>query len=151
MRYASRTLGESRRYASYDCIVGRRKTKAAGVDSRADAEARAIGKNLGRIRRERGVTQVELADKLQIRQQLLSDYEVGRLRLHGELIASLARILHVTADELLGLAPASGDGTGVQRRFLRKLREVEKLSRRDQDALLRTIEAFLRGQLQRSA
>lgn len=118
---------------------------------RISDEARAIGSNLAALRRRRGLTQAELSQKLGILQPMVSDYELGKLRLHGQLILKLARIFGVTTDELLGAAPAEDSGLNVQRRFLRKLRDVEDLSHRDQKALLRTIEAFIRGQLRKSA
>jgi len=50
----------------------------------------------------------------------------------------------VSSDELLGLKkPAQEAGTARNRRLRRSVQEIEKLPRRDQEALLRTIEAFL--------
>ena len=117
----------------------------------ADKRTRAIGYLLAQIRRDRGVTQVELAKKLGISQSRLSQYERGVLRLHGKLIVELAEVLAVTTDELLGFTGGSREAFAVQRRFLRKLQNVDKLSTRDQSVLLRTIEAFLDGRLKKSA
>jgi len=101
------------------------------------------GRRLARLRRERGLTQVELAERLVVSQSMISEYESGRLRLHGDLIIELARMLKVTADELLGLEPVR-QPTGVEsRRIMRRVRQIEGLSKRDQQALLRTIDAFL--------
>ncbi len=102
-----------------------------------------IGQRLARLRRERGLTQVELAQMIDVSQPVLSDYERGTLRLHGQLIARLARILRVSADELLGLEPTKSQGAAGNRRLLRRLQQLEKLPKRDQQALLRTIDAFL--------
>ena len=73
---------------------------------------------------------------------MISGYEHGSLRLHGELIVELTKILDVTADQLLGLQETK-NGTVKNRRLLRKLQQLEQLPRRDQQALMRTIEAFL--------
>lgn len=103
-----------------------------------------IGERLVRLRKEKGITQKELAALLGVTQPLVSNYETGELRLHGELIVQLANILGTTADELLGLEKQTrGAGSIRNRRLLRRVREIEKLPRRDQEALLRTIEAFL--------
>ena len=73
-----------------------------------------------------------------------TDGERGILRVHGELIIHLAKILKTLTDELLGLEKAArGAGPVKNQRLLRRVREIEKLPRRDQEALLRTIEAFL--------
>lgn len=103
-----------------------------------------IGERLARLRRDRGITQAELAEILGVTQPMISGYEHGTLRLHGELIVELARILTVSADELLGLEQSKDARTPANRRLLRRLQEVEGLPRRDQQALLRTIDAFLR-------
>jgi hypothetical protein len=65
------------------------------------------------------------------------------LRLHGELIVKLVEILHCSADELLGLRERKATTTGGNRRMLRLLQQIELLSKRYQEALLRTINAFL--------
>jgi len=110
-----------------------------------------IGANLARFRRERALTQVELARELGISQSQFSQYERGVLRLHGQLIVRLTQLLGVTADALLGIQAGGNQDVQLQRRFLRKLHSVGKLSRRDQSALLRTIDGFIRGQLEKSA
>jgi len=55
----------------------------------------------------------------------------------------LAQALAVSTDELLGLQPTKGSVRQPSRKVLRRLEQIENLPRRDQDALLRTIDAFL--------
>jgi transcriptional regulator with XRE-family HTH domain len=102
-----------------------------------------VGERLARIRRERGITQAELAEKLGLAQPNVSDYERGILRLNADLILKLTDILKVSADELLGLREPKLSGSVKNRRLARRLEEIERLPRRDQEALLRTIDAFL--------
>ena len=102
-----------------------------------------IGQRLARIRRERGLTQVELAAKIGVAQPVLSDYERGVLRLHGQLIVTLTNVLGVSSEELLGLSKPAQNSTIKNRRLLRRFQEIEKLPKRDQQALFRTIDAFL--------
>ena len=81
---------------------------------------------------------------LGVTQPLVSGYERGELRLHGQTIIQLTKILGVTADELLGLTRDDQQPQAVwTRRLAKKAREIEKLSKRDQDALMRTIDAYL--------
>jgi transcriptional regulator with XRE-family HTH domain len=102
-----------------------------------------LGARLARLRRERGLTQIELAERLGVVQPVVSDYERGELRLHGQLIVDLTHILRVSADELLGLQEPKEKDAVKNRRLLRRMRELDRLPRRDQQALLRTIDAFL--------
>lgn len=121
--------------------VARTKRPAAGTASGGET----VGQRLARLRRERGLTQAELAGRLSIAQPIVSDYERGELRLHGQLIVRLTEILGVSADELLGLTPTPDAGPQVQRRLVRRLRAIDRLPRRDQQALFRTIDAFLKS------
>lgn len=78
---------------------------------------------------------------------MVSDYENGVFRLHGDLIARIAKILKVSADTLLGLERSKDSKNDEEliknRRIYKRLRNINKLPKRDQDALLRTIDAFL--------
>lgn len=77
-------------------------------------------------------------------QALISDYECDKLRPYADVVARFAGALGVTADELLGIKPSSAQQAPLKsRRFARRLQLVDKLPKRDQDALLRTIDAFL--------
>ena len=64
-----------------------------------------VGRNVRRIRREREITQTQIARAVKISQQLLSNYEHG-LRMPLPLIDRIARILGVSSDELLREPPA---------------------------------------------
>lgn len=116
-----------------------------GVSSMAEKRTAAeIGGRLAQLRKEKGITQGELAKLLNISQPMVSDYERGELRLHGELILQLTRILGVSADDLLGREKqAKPNGSIKNRKLLRQVQALDKLSKRDQQALLRTIELFL--------
>lgn len=102
-----------------------------------------IGKRLARLRRERGFTQVELAERIGVVQTVISDYERGKLRPHPDILIKLTKALEVSADVILGLEKPKKNGLTVNRRFLRRLKRVDALPQRDQEALLRTIDAFL--------
>jgi transcriptional regulator with XRE-family HTH domain len=103
-----------------------------------------IGQRIAGLRKERGYTQQELAEHIGLIQSLVSDYERGKLRLNAEMLARFAIALEVSADEILGLKDRpQKTGAPKSRRLKRRLRALEDLPRRDQEALLRTIDAFL--------
>jgi len=122
-------------------VMAKKATRKAPARSRANAET--IGQRLARLRRERGLTQVMLADQVGIIQALISDYERDKLRLNPDMSVKLAQALGVSTDQLLGLQPTKENGRQPSRKVLRRLEQIENLPRRDQDALLRTIDAFL--------
>jgi len=102
-----------------------------------------LGQRLARLRKEKGFTQIELAERIGTIQAIISDYERDKLRPNPDMIIRFALALDVTADECLGLKPSTAKAQKLDRRFLRRLQLIEKLPKRDQDALLRTIDAFL--------
>jgi transcriptional regulator with XRE-family HTH domain len=105
---------------------------------------RTIGKRLRALRQARGMSQVELARELGITQSALSDYELGETRMHAALVAAFAKALKASADEILGLQEPERNGHHPKdRRFVRRLEKIDRLSKRDRQILLGTIDAFL--------
>jgi transcriptional regulator with XRE-family HTH domain len=113
----------------------------------AAAPEKLIGARIAEFRKRQALTQSELAAKLSMNQGLLSRYEKGMLRLHGALVGELAKALQVSADEILGLKDLKPNGVLHDRRFVRRLEQIDKLSKRKKQALLMTLDSFLRDQL----
>jgi transcriptional regulator with XRE-family HTH domain len=111
----------------------------------APVDEKTIAKRLRDARKARGFTQVEVAQLVGIPQTLLSEYERGTVRVHGAMVAALARALHVSTDELLGVKPLKENGSFQDRRFFRRLQRVEKLPKRAKQALLKTIDTYIAG------
>lgn len=107
--------------------------------------ARAIGQRLASLRKAKGLTQIDVALALDITQTLISKYERGDLLIHGELIAEFARVLGVSADDILGIESRRAKPAlpAVDKTLARRLAQLQALPRRDRDALLRTLDAFL--------
>ena len=61
------------------------------------------GERLRELRCEKGLTQKQLAEKLNISQKSLGKYERESLDLSTELIVRICRYFQVSADYLLGL------------------------------------------------
>ena len=103
-----------------------------------------LGQRIARLRREKGMTQAELASRLKVSQPVVSDYENDVIRLPADVVIEIAGILAASTDELLGMKRVTTSASPIKnRRLYRRMQEIEKLPRRDQDALLRTIEAFI--------
>jgi transcriptional regulator with XRE-family HTH domain len=114
------------------------------------ASPETFGERLARLRKERGYTQVELAEKIGITQALMTDYERGKLRLNAEMICRLAQALDVSADVLLGISksaaePRASRGARLSLRLVRRIQKIDRLPAPKQKALLQTIDGFLRG------
>lgn len=55
------------------------------------------------LRKRRGLTQIELADRLEITQGSLSAWETGRSLISAENLKKLAEVLQCSTDEILGI------------------------------------------------
>ena len=106
---------------------------------------KAIGRRLREIRESRGMTQVELASKLNTKQALVSGYELGNIRMHGALVAAFAQALDATSDEILCIESKRRSVKTNDRRIARLMQDINVLSKRERDTLLKTIAHFVRG------
>jgi transcriptional regulator with XRE-family HTH domain len=129
---------------------------ARSLTATTEAGTKAIADRLTKIRKEQGITQVEMSKKLKTTQSVYSRYESGEYRLHGELLMQMAKILGVTPNDILGVtdngnAKAEIQELNVPKRALRHLRGFEKLTRTDQDVVLRTIDMLMEAGRQNRA
>ncbi len=110
-----------------------------------DPQTETFGQRLARFRKERGYTQVELAERVGLVQTLVSDYERDKLRLNAEMIVKFAEALEVSTEDLLRPNGHKPLGKRPSRRVLRRLEKIESLPTHQQATLLKTIDTFLRG------
>ena len=88
-----------------------------------------FGKKLKELRKQSGMTQKQLADKLGITKSVVSYYELSERTPSPDVLKNLALIFHVSTDYLLG----------VERN---KTIDVSDLSDDDAKLLLATVEAL---------
>ena len=69
---------------------------------RAPEERAALGRNLKRLRLERGLSQQQVGDGLGVQRSTYTYMETGKTLPNALQIARLADIFSVTADEILG-------------------------------------------------
>ncbi len=65
------------------------------------------------LRKNRNISQADIASQLGIKPAAVSKYETGRVPLSEDSIEKLCRILHVSADELLGISTPSTASSGT--------------------------------------
>ncbi len=123
--------------------MGKASINKRGVATKEGLDT--IAQRLVRLRKERGITQAQMATLLGVSQPVVSDYERGALRLHGELILKVAEILGVSADELLGRDEHADQRKkrGRQSQLEKQLTAIADLPRKEQQQLLAVVEAFI--------
>jgi transcriptional regulator with XRE-family HTH domain len=73
------------------------------MNTRDEQFFKELGARIAQARKDHGLTQQQLADELGVAQQTLAHYEVGRARLPASMLPTLARLLTLSMDELMGL------------------------------------------------
>ncbi len=119
-------------------IVSDPMPRHASKRKRRPFAAGGTGARVAQARRERGLSQGELAEAIRVTQRIVSFYETGNVRIPAETLLKIAEVLKVSVYELLGRAASSRSPKNP--RLWKALRKVEALPRRDQRAVLRYIE-----------
>ena len=103
-----------------------------------------LGQRIANFRKDIGLTQVQLADKMGIVQTLVSDYERDKLRPHPEMLVRFAIALEISLDELMGLKESNQVVTTKSgKNLLKKLHQAVILPASDQKVLLSILEGLL--------
>lgn len=104
-----------------------------------------IGKRIARLRKERGLTQKVLAEKIGTSQSIVADYEIGRIRLYDEMVARFALALQVSADDIRGLKKQNIENSLADLKVTNRMREILKLPASKKRSLFDIIDAFLKA------
>ncbi len=113
--------------------------------ARKKAGDEAFGRRLASIRKLRGLTQTDLAAAASTTQRAVSYYENGFGFPPAPQLVALAKALHVTTDELLGVKSVKPDARAEDpetRRLWRKFQQVAALPEKDQRAVIRLINSL---------
>lgn len=70
----------------------------------------ALGERLAALRKTQGLTQVQLAERLDVCQQAVTAYESGQRRVPISMLPALADTFGVTVEELIGTPATRGAG-----------------------------------------
>lgn len=103
-----------------------------------------LGSRIAELRKEQGLTQTQLAERLGIAQQTLAHYEVGRLRVAAPMLPGLAQLLGTTIEALIGQsAPRAANKRGPAPRLQQQLERLSALPKPKQRAVMEVLESML--------
>ena len=98
-----------------------------------------FGTNLERIRKERKISQAELAKELGLTQQVVSGYETGKCYPNLEAVGKIADIFQVSIDTLVGHVVQSPDIDSAQARLLCYYENLTELDKEKCIMIVKTI------------
>ena len=105
-----------------------------------------LGQRLACLRKERGLTQVELAKKIGIIQSMVSSYEGNKLGLTAEMAIRFALALDASTDEILHPKRKGALHQDPSRRVMRRVEQINRLPAKRQSFVLRALDSLLKGE-----
>lgn len=102
-----------------------------------------LGSQIASFRRELDLTQDQLAQMIGIKQQALASYESGRRKIPLPTLLDLAKVLHVTMEDLLPTNTQITSRRGPVPRVLLQLERIKALSEDKQKILFSLLDSWL--------
>ena len=102
-----------------------------------------LGSRVAHLRKELGLTQIQLAETLGISQQMVASYEVGRRRIPVSMLPSLAQALKVQTDALLGNETKTRSKRGPASQLQRSIERISELPKPKQRFVMEMLETVL--------
>jgi len=106
-----------------------------------------LGGRIATLRKAEGITQVQIAEVLGVSQQTVNAYEMGSRRVPVSALPTIARVLAVSIEELIGDAPkpAKRGPTPKLQQQIEKITQLPKTQQKFVMQMLDTVLAQQRG------
>ena len=102
-----------------------------------------LGARVAQARKEQGLTQQQLAEQLGIAQQTLAHYEVGRLRIPASMLPTLAQLLGLTMEALMGQTVKAVAKRGPASRLAKQVERIGRLPKTKQRFVMEMLDRVL--------
>jgi transcriptional regulator with XRE-family HTH domain len=103
---------------------------------------RSMGERIASLRKDANLSQQQLADTMQVSQQTIASWEVGRRRVPVSLLPALARALGTTVEALIG-EKAPPAKRGPTPKLQQQMQRLSALPKPKQRAVMEVLEAML--------
>ena len=103
-----------------------------------------LGSRIAQLRKQSGITQVQLAEALDLSQAAITAYESGARRVPVSMLPALARILGVSVEELIGEQPSvAARKRGPAPKLQQQLERISALPKSKQKFVMQVLETVL--------
>lgn len=85
-----------------------------------------ISKNLLYYRKQKKITQKELAEKLGVKHNTISGWEHGTNSIDVEILFQICKILDISLNEMYGVSPSTQDFTPHEKNLIEKYRALDE-------------------------
>jgi predicted transcriptional regulator len=104
-----------------------------------------LGQRMAKYRKDINMTQVQLANMLEVSQQVIAAYEAGRRKLPASLLPVLAKLFAVPVDELIGIKESNAK-RGPASVLQCQIEQVALLPRTKQKFVMEMLDTVLKQQ-----
>jgi len=101
-----------------------------------------LGARIASLRRDAGLTQLQLGELLDITQQQVASFEIGRRRVPVSLLPSLAHALAISIEELIGHEAKPGK-RGPAPKLQQQLEGITRLPKAQQRFVMQMLDTVL--------
>jgi len=102
-----------------------------------------LGVRIATLRKEQEMTQAQLAERLDLTQQMVASYEVGRRRVPVSLLPQIASTLAVSVEDLIGKAQGTPAKRGPAPRLQQQIERIQQLPRAQQKFVMQMLDTVL--------
>jgi transcriptional regulator with XRE-family HTH domain len=115
-------------------------TVAISKDERAFFER--LGTRIAELRKTQGITQVQFAESLNVSQQTVNAYEVGRRRMPVSSLPIIAKLFGVSLEDLVGEEPKAAK-RGPSPKLQQQIERIQQLPKTQQRFVMQMLEGVL--------
>jgi len=102
-----------------------------------------LGARIAHLRKEQGITQVQLAEVLGVSQQTVTAYEVGRRRIQVSSLPLIAKTLGVAIEDVIGAESKAATKLGPAPKLQQQMDRIAKLPKTRQRFVMDVLESML--------
>ena len=118
-------------------------TMTTTVNTKDEQFFKTLGARVAQARKEQNLTQQRLAEQLGIAQQTLAHYEVGRLRIPASMLPTLAQLLSLNVEALLGQTVKFSAKRGPASRLAQQVERIGQLPKTKQRFVMEMLDTVL--------
>lgn len=104
---------------------------------------RELGGRIAALRKEQGFTQAQLAETLELTQQMIASYEVGRRRVPVSLLPKIATALAVSVEALIDQNRSTPAKRGPAPKLQQQIERIQQLPRAKQRFVMEMLDTVL--------
>jgi transcriptional regulator with XRE-family HTH domain len=102
-----------------------------------------LGARIAMLRKEQNMTQTQFAELLELTQQMVASYEVGRRRVPVSLLPQIAATLTVSLEDLIGKNSSTPAKRGPAPKLQQQIERIQQLPRAQQKFVMQMLDTVL--------